>query len=79
MRFNQQIITTFALFSICAYANPIGNPLEVSNPALLITTREQVEGVWCGGMSGEEECKEHCQTVLGYNAKYKCTTKFVNF
>ena len=72
MRFTQKIIATFALFSICAYANPIGNQLDVSG---LLMTRE--EAAWCGGMT-DEECAEHCQLTIGTDAHYRCNPKYVN-
>ena len=81
MRFTQQIIATFAPFSICA--NPMGNQLDVSG--LLMTSEE---AVWCGGnlnlkTDRDEECgTEHCQLTLGTYAYYHITdevlTKYVN-
>ena len=70
MRFTQQIIATFALLSICAYANPMSvgrNERDVSGL--------QIE--WCGGMS-DGECSLHCQVTFGQQAKHTCYSKYVN-
>ena len=72
MHFIQQNIVTFALLSICAYANPMGNQLEVSGQLMI---REQV--TWCGGMN-EGECQEHCRSLHGKYAQYKCQSEYVN-
>ena len=72
MRFTQQIMATFALFSICAYANPMGNQLEVSGQLM---AREQA--TWCGGLT-DEKCKAFCITQFGQSRKYQCRYKYVN-
>ena len=76
MRFTQQIIATFALLSICAYANPmpVGNELDISG---LLIAREPAETTWCGGLS-DGQCATHCQTTLGRYARYTCYAKYVN-
>ena len=70
MRFTQQIIATFALFSILAYAEPMR---QLKVPGLLVT-REPLEAKWCGGLD-VGECQEHCTLALGSNAKYKCNAR----
>ena len=76
MRFTHQIIrvATFALFSLSirAYANPMENKDDVSG---LLFIRDEAK--WCAGFS-DEECAEHCQHVLGDNAKHQCNPKYVN-
>ena len=74
MHFTQRNIVTFALLSICAYANPNPNPtgnhqLEVSGQLMI---REQA--TWCGGMN-EGECQEHCRSLHGKYAQYKCQSE----
>ena len=78
MRFTQQIIATFALFSICAYANPMGNQLKVSSQLM---TREQPpysESDYCGGLSANE-CQAYCKAEYGQYRQYKCRSQYVNF
>ena len=66
----QTIVATFALLSICAYANPMKG-ITVVNRAPGITHEEK----WCAGYT-DEECDEHCN--LGGFGKYKCNPKYVN-
>jgi len=82
MRFTQQLeviaTVTFALFSLCVYANPMGNHLGVSGQ--LLNRQNEIGPSFCTGLS-EQHCQDLCDTFYGMGLyKHKCEyePKYVN-
>ena len=65
----QTIVATFALLSICAYANP----MPVNQARDILVARD--EASWCAGYS-EKGCGDVCRAA-GY-PNHICTSKYVN-